>query len=165
MPTEQGLGQEVPASKRRSVLLVLVSLVLGVVIGAWGAGRDWTFLTRSYALTTYLPPVAGLKLGAQVAVAGMPAGRVTAIDLVPGSSEPVKVSMKVSLKYRSAIRADSQASITTAGLLGDSYINITLGSASQQVVAPGGVVRSADARASTSNCSRYQTRSRKPSMH
>ena len=86
-----------------------------------------------YILTARFQSVAGLKSGAQVELAGVQVGQVGSITL-----DPVQQVALVSLKIYDhvALSDDAIASVKTAGLIGDKYIDITPGG-SEEVLGPG----------------------------
>jgi phospholipid/cholesterol/gamma-HCH transport system substrate-binding protein len=69
--------------------------------------------------------IGGLKVGAPVRMAGVRVGRVTGIQIDPQTFEAV-VSIEVGSRYN-YLPDDSNASIYTAGLLGEQYIGLTPG--------------------------------------
>ncbi len=123
--------------------LVIVSLTV-LAIGIFFISGEVGFLTRKYSLKTYFSEAAGLRAGSQVRLAGVPVGAVDQVHISP-YSEPdraVEVVMRIPRDYQNEIRADSQASLETAGLLGEAYVNITRGQPDQPVVPEGGDVQS-----------------------
>jgi len=87
-----------------------------------------------YRLITYLPDVSGLVHGAPVRLNGVEIGNVETIKLAPhvrGQVRPknrnIEVVMRLSKQYDSDILTDSAASLVTEGLLGNRYVNISLG--------------------------------------
>lgn len=122
-------------------LFVIVTLVLlGVFIFyATGAGRGFA---RQVQLKTYLPDVSGLKVGAPVRLAGVEIGTVRQVALSEFRQEAARhteVVFRVQKRYLSEIRSDSEASITTEGLLGESVLEIKRG-ISGSPIAEGGTV-------------------------
>jgi phospholipid/cholesterol/gamma-HCH transport system substrate-binding protein len=121
-----------------SVSLIVFAVAIFLISGQIG------FLTRKYTLRAYFPNAAGLRPGSQVQVAGIPAGTVDVVRIsdLQDPQRAVEIVMRVAKKYQDEIRADSEADQTTAGLLGDSYLNITRGSPGQPVIPDDGVVKS-----------------------
>lgn len=141
---EQQLPGRFSRSGLRRILVSLLWMSLGVVVGIVGSRYDWEFFAPSYYLKTDLATAAGLKPKAQVNVNGLPVGQIRSIGWGPGGGKQVEVTMKIAKKYQSAIRADSRAFVTTAGLLGESYIQITRGSPDQPTLESGDVVRAGE---------------------
>jgi phospholipid/cholesterol/gamma-HCH transport system substrate-binding protein len=100
-----------------SVLAVLILLMTGT------SG----FFTKKIRVKSYFNNAGGLSLGAPVRLQGVDIGSVTGIQVVSDQAlrlTPVEVTMKVSTKYRSNLRSDSVTSLATAGVLGETYIDI-----------------------------------------
>lgn len=79
----------------------------------------------SYTVTARFQNSGGLKVKSPVSLAGVRIGRVSAIKLDHDSHESV-VEMQIDSQYDN-LPEDSSASIYTAGLLGEQYINIAPG--------------------------------------
>jgi phospholipid/cholesterol/gamma-HCH transport system substrate-binding protein len=76
-------------------------------------------------LYTYFDNAEGLLVGAPVHLQGVNIGNVKSIRVVPGRKlDPVQITMKVNTKYLFLIRKDSAATIETAGVLGQSLVDI-----------------------------------------
>ena len=80
---------------------------------------------KGYQVTADFSNIGGLKLRAKVSLAGVPIGRVVGISL-DEQNFVAKVTMLINDEWR-RIPSDSQASILTAGLLGDNYVGVTPG--------------------------------------
>lgn len=111
-------------------VLVGLSVLAAGIFYVTGAGT----IGPKYRLITYLPDVSGLVRGAPVRLNGVEIGNVEDFTLAPhtpGKVRPknrnIEVVMRVSRKYESDILTDSTASLVTEGLLGNRYVNITLG--------------------------------------
>jgi len=83
----------------------------------------------SYTLTAHFHNSGGLKVKSPVSVAGVRIGRVSSITLDKESHESV-VTMHIDSQYDN-LPFDSSASIYTAGLLGEQYINIDPGASDE----------------------------------
>jgi phospholipid/cholesterol/gamma-HCH transport system substrate-binding protein len=82
--------------------------------------------SSSYSVTAHFQNSGGLKVKSPVSVAGVRIGRVSSIRLDQESHESI-VEMRIESQYNN-LPSDSSASIYTAGLLGEQYINIDPGS-------------------------------------
>ncbi|MBI4209056.1 MAG: MCE family protein [Deltaproteobacteria bacterium] len=96
-------------------------LVFGVLL----IGKRSGFLVLHYPLHTYFTSAGGLVDGAPVWLAGIEVGEVTRIRF---EEDLVRIDMKIQRKVQEKIRENSQAKITSKGLLGDKIIEISLGS-------------------------------------
>lgn len=81
--------------------------------------------SETYKLSAHFNNVSGLSVRAQITIAGVAVGRVTAINLDPKDNR-AKVEMAIQ-KNVDFITSDSIAAIQTEGVLGEKYISISLG--------------------------------------
>jgi phospholipid/cholesterol/gamma-HCH transport system substrate-binding protein len=90
---------------------------------------------KGYRLTVDFETAAGLEPKANVKMAGVPIGKVEAIELVGNNARLV-------LRIRDDVRipVDSVVSIQTQGLLGEKYVEILPGKETEKVLPPGGRV-------------------------
>jgi len=139
------LQERVAWAQLRVGVMVIVGLAI-LAVGIFFISGQVGFFTKRYTLKTYLSEASGLRDGAEVRLAGVAIGNVKRVQ-ISAYTEPnraVEVVMGVSRKYQSEIRADSVASIETVGLLGESYVNISRGSHSQEVIPDQGVLKSSE---------------------
>jgi phospholipid/cholesterol/gamma-HCH transport system substrate-binding protein len=118
---------------RVGITVIIASLTLGLLLFLM-SGTAGLF-TQRITLKSYLDNAQGLRPGAPVRLSGVDIGNVSRIRIVPDKDKqltPVEVTMKVSTKYIYAMRRDSQTSLETAGVLGETYIDID----SAQAVGP-----------------------------
>src|ERR1700684_2820024 len=98
------------------------------------------FFTKHITLVSYFDNASGLRVGAPVRLSGVDIGNVAAIRVVPDKDKqitPVQVLMKVSMKYSFDLRRDSVTSLDTAGVLGETYLDIDSSQAIGPVVTNG----------------------------
>jgi phospholipid/cholesterol/gamma-HCH transport system substrate-binding protein len=82
--------------------------------------------SKKLILRTYFDNASGLKSGAPVTLEGVTIGNVLRIRVVPERSPtPVEVTLRVGGDFARLIHTDSTTSIAQAGVLGDSYVDIT----------------------------------------
>ena len=98
-----------------------------------------------YRLLGYYENVAGLIPSAPVWLAGTRVGRVESVklDTRDDGQAAVKVVLQIDEDVQQRIRADSTASIGTIGLLGDRYVEISLGSPGEPILEDGAEVKTA----------------------
>jgi phospholipid/cholesterol/gamma-HCH transport system substrate-binding protein len=105
-------------------LTVLFASIVLAVLTFLMSGTSGLF-TPKIILKSYFDDAQGIRNGAPVRLAGVDVGNVTAIRVVPNNpTTPVEVVMKVTTKYSFNIRKDSVTTMSTAGVLGETYINI-----------------------------------------
>lgn len=122
-------------------IFVLVGLVLMAAVIIVLGQRSQLFASR-YTLKVTFKDAQGLIPGAPVRLAGVTVGSVRSVELVSGTKESgeVEVTLGIQTRHQEKIRADSKASILSLGLLGDKYVEITLGSFEKPVLNPGEAV-------------------------
>src|SRR5580698_1156958 len=72
--------------------------------------------------------LSGLAKGAKVQVAGMDAGQVVEIGIPDSPSAGFRVKMRIDDKFHGLVRADSLATIGTAGVVGETFLLVRPGS-------------------------------------
>ena len=101
-------------------IMMLGIFLIGSVSDLWSPKTDYK---------TAFKDVAGLKPGAPVRMGGLDIGQVVRVDHGPDAKdERIFVSMSISKKEASRIKADAVAHVVGKGLLGDKMIELTLGS-------------------------------------
>jgi phospholipid/cholesterol/gamma-HCH transport system substrate-binding protein len=122
---------------------ILVALVVFFAI-VYLLGARARYFESKYDLVAEFTEVGGLIEGATVRLAGVQIGRVTSVVLPPQPGGRVRVTMTVARRFHERIRSDSQAWISTQGLLGDKIVEITLGSPEAPPLRPGVTLASQD---------------------
>ncbi len=118
--------KEIQWSQLKVGALVLVGVGVLIVLIFLMSGSSGGLFAKKLTLRSYYRNAAGLKKGAPVALEGVTIGNVARIRVVPERSPtPVEVTMKMNDSARQFIHADSETSIQSAGMLGDSYVDIT----------------------------------------
>jgi len=101
-------------------------LILGIV---FAGGSKGLLFQKTTTLKALFLDVNGLKTGSPVAMGGMAIGKVTAIAF---SKTPEANQIEVTIQIREAIRhrikKDSVPAIRTQGMLGDRFVDISMGS-------------------------------------
>jgi phospholipid/cholesterol/gamma-HCH transport system substrate-binding protein len=120
------------------VFSTLVTLMAAIFL----LGSRTQYFQPQYTLKAVFSNVGYLLEGAGVYLAGVQVGRVGGIRFFEDvAAQKVLVSLKVARDYQDRIRQDSLAVITSSGLLGDKYIDITLGSEPEPVLLDGMFIR------------------------
>jgi len=133
-------------SRRLSLIVgafvVMTLAVIGFVLLSLGSGSG--LLRPRYRLVTYFENVQGLVAGAPVRLVGKDVGTVEFVTFAPleGERPPVRVVLRVDASVQDRIRSDSATSIGTIGLLGDKYVEISMGTISGSVLQEGDEVAS-----------------------
>lgn len=103
--------------------VIFASITLAVLVFLMtGSGG---FFSKKIFLRTYVDNAGGLRPGAPVRLQGVDIGNVTGIRVVPGKQPyPVEVTMKITTKYIEGVRKDSVIQLSTAGVLGETFVDI-----------------------------------------
>ena len=107
------------------ITVLVASITLGVLILLM-SGTGGLF-TRKIILKSYFDNASGLREGAPVRLDGVDIGNVKKVTVISDPSRrltPVEVTMKVNTRYRENLRKDSLTTLSTAGVLGETYIDI-----------------------------------------
>ncbi len=110
---------------RVGITVIVATLTLAFLLFLM-SGTSGLF-TRRITLKSYFDNAQGIRKGAPVRLNGVDIGNVTNILIVPDKDKqqtPVEVVMRVSTKYNYAIHRDSMTSLETAGVLGETFLDI-----------------------------------------
>src|SRR4051812_26325767 len=120
MPSQQQLRW---SELRVGITVIFASITLAILIFLM-SGSSGPF-AKKLTLKSYFQSTEGVRVGAPVALHGVTIGNVKSIEVVPGQKlTPVLVVMKVSRDYAFHIKKDSIASLATAGVLGELFVDI-----------------------------------------
>ena len=137
MPSQQ----QVRWSQLRVGLTVLFASIALAFLIFLMSGPSGLF-SRKITLYAYFDNAGGLRTGAPVRLEGVDIGNVTDITVVPTSSiAPVKVALKTSATWGPAIKKDSIAMLATAGVLGETFVDIDSRQAKQGPVSNGDTLK------------------------
>ena len=121
---------------RVGLTVLFASITLGVLTFLM-SGTTGLF-TPKLILKSYFDNAGGLRDGAPVRLQGVDVGNVTNVRVVGDKPlTPVEVTMKVTSRYRGLMRKDSVTSLSTDGVLGETYIDIDSSHAKGPIVSDG----------------------------
>jgi phospholipid/cholesterol/gamma-HCH transport system substrate-binding protein len=102
-------------------------LIVGFLALGWLALQlgevPWLTGSKTYVINAAFNNISGVKAGADVQIAGVTVGKVRQLDL--SKENQAMVGMQINREV--AIPMDSIASVKSQGIIGDKYIQITLG--------------------------------------
>ncbi len=102
-------------------------LIVGFLALSWLALQlgevPWLTGSKTYAINAAFNNISGVKAGADVQIAGVTVGKVRQLDL----SEDNQAMVGMQINREVAVPVDSIASVKSQGIIGDKYIQITLG--------------------------------------
>ena len=126
---------------KKNILETVVGLFMVAGLLAFGYLAlelgEVSFLSDSkrYEIRAEFDNVSGVKKGAAVQISGVVMGDVSAIDL----SEDNLAVLTLRIDKRVKVPADSIASVKSQGIIGDKYIQLSLGG-DEEILAEGGLV-------------------------
>ena len=124
MPSQQ----EVRWSQLKIGVIVLVSaVILTTLLFLMTSASGLGVFSHKLTVTSYFANAGGLKVGAAVDLEGYTIGTVKTISVVTTPERkltPVQVVMKIDGKYQPGLHADSTAALSSAGILGDTVVDI-----------------------------------------
>lgn len=103
----------------------VAGLTLVLMIMVTSIGKENSLFDPKTMIRARVPNVSNLKVGSYVELKGIRIGTVSDIQIV--SEEEVEILMTVLAKELKWIREDSKVSISTAGLVGDKFVEIYKG--------------------------------------
>jgi phospholipid/cholesterol/gamma-HCH transport system substrate-binding protein len=118
--------KEIQWSQLKVGALVLVAVGVLIFIIFLMSGSTGGLFARKVLLRTYFDNASGLKAGAPVSLEGVTIGNVIRIRVIPSHKpNPVEVTMRVGYDEDRFLHTDSITVIAQAGVLGDSFVDIT----------------------------------------
>jgi phospholipid/cholesterol/gamma-HCH transport system substrate-binding protein len=131
-PAHFSKGSAVPSRKEiqwtqlRVGALVLTALAVLVGLIILMSGSSGGLFARKLVLRAYFKNANGLKDGAEVTLEGVTIGNVVHVRVIPERDPtPVEVSVRVGDEFKGFLHTDSTAAIVQAGVLGDSFVDIS----------------------------------------
>jgi phospholipid/cholesterol/gamma-HCH transport system substrate-binding protein len=106
-----------------TVLAASITLTILILLMSGTGG----IFTHKILLRSYFDNAGGLREGAPVRLQGVDIGNVIRIRVVSDPNlklTPVEVSMKVNTQYHRSLHRDSLTTLATAGVLGETYLDI-----------------------------------------
>ena len=118
--------KEIQWSQLKVGALVLAAMaVLILVILLMNSASGGVF-SKKLTLRTYFDNASGLKNGAPVTLEGVTIGNIVRIRVVPERApKPVEVTIRVGGDFVRDLHTDSTTTVAQAGVLGDSYVDIS----------------------------------------
>jgi phospholipid/cholesterol/gamma-HCH transport system substrate-binding protein len=123
--------KEIQWSQLRVGALVMTATLVLIGLIFLMSGSSGGLFARKLVLRSYFENAAGVKDGAPVTLEGVTIGNVIHVRVIPDRNPtPVEVTMQVDHKSLRLLHTDTTASIDQAGVLGDSYVDLSSAHAS-----------------------------------
>ncbi|MBI1921065.1 MAG: MCE family protein [Geobacter sp.] len=116
--------------KKVAVFVVVAALFLVAVVVL--IGRENDLFSPKYELGFTVPKGTGFTRGMPVKLSGFRIGRVKSISL--NESAQVDIVLQIARKYQKWIRRDSYVKLVKEGLVGETVVEVSVGSAAQPVL-------------------------------
>jgi len=140
---------------RIGIVVTAVLALITIAVFFLGAGRG-PFVPDTYPLHVNLDEAGGIRIGSMVQVAGVAAGEVTNIEIIPagqarspGDGErgdetelrDIRLEIHIDETFRPHVTPSSRARLANLGLGAERYLEISAGDAREEPIGPGGTVR------------------------
>lgn len=114
---------------------VVALAIIGIIVVIILIGMEKDLFTKKYSLHFVSDSGSGFVEGMPVKLSGFKIGRIKDIELTEDAR--VKVTAQLNKKYERWVRSDSVARLNKEGLIGESIIEITVGSSTARLLADG----------------------------
>ena len=123
-----------PPFKARLGIFIVVGIAI-FVIAIFIIGKQQNLFNPVFKITTNFSNISGLQVGNNIRFSGIEVGIVDNIKIINDST--VQVDLLIRKDVQQFIKADSYASISSSGIIGDKIIIITQGSTNSPVAKDG----------------------------
>lgn len=126
--------------QRPSIMIAIAAVVLAALALLLILNRLHS--THRLHAKCYFQDAQGLRAGAEVRLAGVAVGSVTSVRVRPDLRDhPAEVEMLITTSYDLKIPEDAVAGLETAGVLGETFVEINIQQASGRPLVDGGVLK------------------------
>lgn len=131
------------AQLRVGITVIFATATLCVLIFLM-SGTTGIF-SKKLTLYLYQDNAGGLRIGAPVRLNGVDIGNVTGIAVVPNhGADPVQIKFKVSARFQPLVHNDANATLATAGVLGETFVDIDSRASKAPTIQDGDTLKSKD---------------------
>ena len=124
---------------------VFISLgLIAFVFLLFNIGGGSSLFSSQIKLIGRFPQVKGLHQGSEVSLSGLRIGVVRDIRISADGTKDLIVELAISKKYANSLRKNSTAIIKTQGVLGDKYVEISIGSEDSPLLKSGDAISSGE---------------------
>jgi len=122
------------------VLLGAAALLAGVAL----VGTQEGLFRPTFHVSAYVNSVEGVRSGSAVRLDGVDIGIVDGVEVSPRDNK-VRLGLKLNAGAKGFVKKDSYATIMPEGLVGNYYVDVTVGSPAGEQIEDGDVIRSREA--------------------
>jgi phospholipid/cholesterol/gamma-HCH transport system substrate-binding protein len=134
------MQKQAPTIGRLATMVFFALSCFGLLMFLWLAfGGPIPLKPTGYQFRIAFPEVSQLATQSDVRVAGVEIGKVVKVERRPISATPVVATVEIDRKY-APVSADARAQIRNKTILGQTYIELTLGSRTGPRVPDGGLL-------------------------
>jgi phospholipid/cholesterol/gamma-HCH transport system substrate-binding protein len=126
---------------KTGLMLVIVLIMLAYFIFAAGSFRVGG---KSYDIEVLFSFISGLRTNAPVRLCGAEVGKIQSIDILTSEKEKTQIAVTIDLDEGARVKEDAKFYISTLGLMGEKYIEITSGSKEADFLSEGAKVEGED---------------------
>ncbi|MGD8778712.1 MAG: MlaD family protein [Ignavibacteria bacterium] len=128
-------AQKLGRTKIKIGLTILVGLVVFFIFIILIGTDDYLF-SKTFNLYAYINNTAGLVKGGPVTLGGYKIGDIESIEFIhAGNGEVIRVKLRILEDYKKHITKSSRAVISSIGILGDKFVDISVGKANEKALA------------------------------
>ncbi len=131
-----------PSSFR--VGLFVIFGVAALLAGVFLVGSQEGLFRATYHVSVYFSTVEGVRAGSSVRLAGVDIGVVDEVEVSPRDNK-VRLGLKLNSPSKSFVKKDSYATIAPEGLVGNYFVDVSVGSRTGAPIEDGDVLRATDA--------------------
>lgn len=116
----------------------VLSVVIGsvMVVASLAIHKGW--FEQTLIFRTELQSAEGIWPGTAVHISGIRAGQVEVLDLK--AHQKIDVTLKIKAKYQHLLREDSQVFVERSFVIGEKFLDITVGSQDSQILKEGSTI-------------------------
>lgn len=127
------------------VVGVFISLgLVAFVFLLFNIGGGSSLFSSQIKLMSRFPQVKGLHQGSEVSLSGLRIGVVKEIKISTDGTKDLLVELAISKKYGNSLRKNSTATIKTQGVLGDKYVEVSIGTEDSPLLKSGDNINSGE---------------------
>jgi phospholipid/cholesterol/gamma-HCH transport system substrate-binding protein len=123
---------------------LVVILCVGILAGLTIMAGNFKLFQQSYSLNVMFSNSSGIEKDASVRLIGVEVGKVESAQLVYGKEGDTMVALKLELNEAARIREGARAFVTTLGLMGEKYVELTPGDKGAPYLKPGATIQGND---------------------